>query len=164
VSMKAFCRFIADRMRVLPEGTISRGTPGSCGSRGVTLLELLVVLAIIALIATFAVPALFERLGESRTKAARIQIRELGNVLDMYRLDLGSYPAEAEGLDALVTAPPGAERWNGPYLRNPEALTDPWGRPYAYRLPGDHGAYDLYSLGSDGQEGGDGEAADITSW
>lgn len=162
--MKAFCKFIADRMRLRSESTVSRGTRAGYGSRGVTLLELLVVLAIIALIATFAVPALFERLGESRTKAARIQIRELGNVLDMYRLDLGTYPSEAEGLQALVTAPAGSERWNGPYLRNPEALTDPWGRPYVYRLPGDHGEYDLYSLGSDGQDGGDGEAADITSW
>lgn len=162
--MKAFFKFGAETVwAIAGQGALRRG-PRHYGSRGITLLELLVVLAIIALIATFAVPALFERLGESRTKAASIQIKELGNVLDMYRLDVGGYPSEAEGLQSLVTAPAGIDRWNGPYLRNPEALTDPWGRPYVYRMPGDHGEYDLYSLGSDGAEGGEDEAADVTSW
>lgn len=162
--MKAFCKSVADRIRTWPCRDASPQICRVCGSRGITLLELLVVLAIIALIATFAVPALFNQLGASKTKAAKIQVKELGSILDMYRLDVGGYPSEAEGLESLVKAPPGLERWNGPYLSNPEALTDPWGRPYLYRMPGDNGEYDLYSLGSDGAEGGEGEAADVTSW
>lgn len=162
--MKAFCKFATDHIGPW----MTRGGPDQCrgmrGSRGITLLELLVVLAIIALIATFAVPALMNQLGASKTKAARIQVKELGSILDMYRLDVGGYPSEAEGLEALVKAPPGLDRWNGPYLKNQEALTDPWGRPYLYRMPGENGEYDLYTYGSDGAEGGEGEAADVTSW
>lgn len=162
--MKAFSDFVAGWVRTWSAPSSLRDAPRRCGSRGITLLELLVVLAILALIATIAVPALFGQLAASKTKTAQIQIKELGNVLDMYRLDVGSYPSEADGLDSLVNPPSGLERWNGPYLRNPEALTDPWGRPYQYRLPGEHGEYDLFSLGSDGSEGGEGEAADVTSW
>lgn len=162
--MKAFSKFIVRRFAEWPRSGTRAAADERWGSRGITLLELLVVLAIIALIATIAVPALMERLGESKTKTAQIQVRQLGNVLDMYRLDVGSYPAESNGLEALVAEPVGVDRWNGPYLQNPEAIIDPWGRPYVYRFPGENGAYDLYSLGSDGAEGGEGEAADVTSW
>lgn len=136
----------------------------ACGSRGVTLMELLVVMAILATIAVIAVPMYLNHLSKSRVQAAGIQVEQLGTILDMYRLDLGHYPSTAEGLEALVTQPPGLDRWAGPYLKKRESLTDPWGNPYEYRAPGDHGEYDLWSNGSDGTTGGEGEAADITSW
>lgn len=134
-------------------------------SRGYTLVELLVVLGILAAIGLIAVPAYINHLSKSRIRTAEIQIDRLGAILDAYLLDVGRYPTGQEGLESLVSAPPGVDRWAGPYLKNREALTDPWGNPYVYRSPGQHGKYDLYSLGPDGTEGGDGEdAADITSW
>ena len=132
--------------------------------RGVTLMELLVVLAILALIATVAVPMYLNYLTKSQIRTAAIQVDRLGAILDAYLLDVGRYPTQEEGLESLVSAPPGVDRWAGPYLKNKEALTDPWGNPYVYRAPGRHGKYDLYSLGADGADGGDEENADITSW
>ena len=131
---------------------------------GLTLIELLVVLLILALIAAFAVPRVLSYLGGARSSAAGIQIERLGGILDLYRLDNGRYPETNEGLEALVNAPTGSERWNGPYLKKADSLIDPWGQPYEYRAPGDHGEYDLFTLGADEAEGGDGEDADITSW
>lgn len=132
--------------------------------RGLTLVELLVVLLIIALIAAFAVPQVMKYVGGARADAANIQIERLGGILDLYRLDVGSYPSTADGLTALLEKPAGIDRWNGPYIKNADPLTDPWGRPYEYRSPGEHGEYDLYTLGADNQTGGDGEDADVTSW
>jgi general secretion pathway protein G len=103
-------------------------------------------------------------LGSAKVDTAKVQIERLGSVLDLYRLEIGHYPTEQEGLTALVDRPAQADKWNGPYLKNRDALTDPWGRPYGYRSPGEHGEYDLYSLGADGREGGDGEDRDVTSW
>lgn len=131
--------------------------------RGMTLIELLVVLLILALIAAFAVPRVMKYLGGARTSAAAIQIERLGGILDLYRLDTGRYPRTDEGLQALSKAPADAERWNGPYLKE-KSLIDPWGKPYEYLSPGDHGEYDLFTLGADGVSGGDGDDADITSW
>jgi general secretion pathway protein G len=131
--------------------------------RGVTLIELMVVLVIIGLIAAFAVPQVLKVLDDSRQKSAAIQIKALAGALDIYKLDTGQYPPD-DSLDALVKEPVGADRWNGPYITSADSLIDPWGRPYQYRFPGDHGAYDLYSLGADGAVGGDGEDADITNW
>jgi len=133
-------------------------------SRGYTLVELLIVITILAGISVIAVPTYLNYLEKSRIKTAGIQIDRLGTILDTYLLDVGRYPTQAEGLDALVSAPPGVDRWAGPYLTKKESLIDPWGTPFQYRSPGEHGKYDLYSLGSDGAEGGDGENADITSW
>jgi general secretion pathway protein G len=133
-------------------------------SRGITLMELLVVLAILALVATVAVPLYLKHLSNSRIQTAGIQIDRLGGILDLYKFGVGRYPAEDEGLEAMLTQPPGVVRWDGPYLKNRDALTDPWGQPYIYRFPGEHGPYDLFSLGGDGAEGGEGEDADITSW
>ncbi len=133
-------------------------------SRGITLIELLVVLAILALVATVAVPLYLRHLSNSRVQTAGIQIDRLGGILDLYMFGVGRYPVEDEGMEALLIQPLGVERWDGPYLKNQEALTDPWGQPYIYRFPGEHGPYDLYSLGGDGAEGGEGEDADITSW
>ncbi|MEE8455281.1 MAG: type II secretion system major pseudopilin GspG [Limibaculum sp.] len=132
--------------------------------RGLTLIELLVVLLILSLIAAFAVPRVMKYLGGARSDAAAIQVERLGGILDLYRLDMGHYPRTDEGLRALVEAPVDAERWNGPYLKKENSLIDPWGEPYEYRAPGDHGEYDLFTLGADGRDGGDGEDADVTSW
>ena len=131
---------------------------------GFTLIELLVVLAILSLLAFVAVPQVLKYLGRAKTDAAQIQIQSLGATLDLYRLDVGGYPSEDYGLDALIERPADAERWNGPYLRKREMLIDPWGRPYVYRQPGEHGEFDLYTLGADNAEGGEGENRDVTSW
>ena len=131
---------------------------------GFTLVELLVVLVILGLIMAFAVPQVIKYVGGAKSDSAKIQVQRLGSVLDLYRLEVGHYPTQEEGLRALVEKPAGAENWNGPYLKKDDALTDPWGRPYVYQIPGQHGEYDLYSLGADGQEGGEGEDRDWTSW
>ena len=131
---------------------------------GYTLVELLVVLAILGLLVAIAAPRLIKYLSTAKVDTAKIQVEKLGGVLDLYHLEVGSYPTDQEGLAALVQRPAQAAVWNGPYLKNRESLTDPWGRPYLYRFPGQHGDYDLYSLGADGKEGGEGENRDITNW
>ena len=131
---------------------------------GFTLLELLVVLAILALVATLAVPRVISALGKAKTDVARIQIESLATTLDLYRLDMGDYPTQEQGLRALLDQPANVEGWGGPYITKADGLTDPWGSAYRYRYPGEHGVYDLYSLGSDNTEGGEGEARDVLNW
>lgn len=133
-------------------------------NRGFTLIELLVVLAIIGLLAGLVGPQVMKHLGESKTKAARLQIEELASAFDMYRLDVGRYPATDEGLQALIEQPASARNWNGPYLRKKKVPLDPWNNPYHYAAPGQHGKFDLFSLGADGGEGGEGEDRDILGW
>ncbi len=133
------------------------------GEAGFTLLELLVVVIILGLLASLVAPKFFGKLGMSRQKTAKAQIELLGSALDEFRLDNGRYPTTEEGLEALRTKPGDLPNWAGPYLPKP-VPKDPWGRPYVYKSPGEHGPYDLYSLGRDGQPGGEGEDADITSW
>ncbi|MDP2027472.1 type II secretion system major pseudopilin GspG [Sulfuriferula sp.] len=131
--------------------------------RGFTLLELLVVMVIIGLLVGYVGPKYFAQIGKSEVKAAKSQIDSLGKALDQYRLDTGHYPSTEQGLNALVTKPANEPKWDGPYLA--KALPpDPWGRPYLYKNPGEHGDYDLLSLGKDGQAGGTGENADVTNW
>lgn len=129
---------------------------------GFTLIELLVVMVIIGLLAALVAPRLFPKLGKGKQAAAKAQIELLGQALDQYRLDVGSYPSTTEGLNALMTNP-GGEKWDGPYLKKNVPL-DPWGNPYNYQSPGSHGEYDLYSLGRDNKPGGEGEDKDVTSW
>ena len=131
---------------------------------GFTLVELLVVLIILGLIAAFAAPRVIKFVGGAKTDSAKIQIERLSGVLDLYRLQVGRYPSEDEGLNALMEQPADAPDWEGPYLKKADALIDPWRRPYIYRFPGEHGDYDLYSLGADGADGGEGENRDLTSW
>lgn len=122
------------------------------------------MLAILGLLVALAAPRVIKYLGSAKSDTARIQIEKLGGVLDLYRLETGRYPSEQEGLQALVEKPAQDDAWNGPYLKNRESLTDPWGDLYVYRMPGEHGEYDLYTLGADTKEGGDGEDHDITNW
>jgi general secretion pathway protein G len=131
---------------------------------GFTLVEILVVITIIGLIMGLVGPRVLNYLSESKVKAATIQIESLSGALDLYYLDLGRYPTTAQGLTALVQRPGGASAWNGPYLKNNNVPNDPWGHPYLYRSPSDHGPYEIVSLGSNGQEGGTGTAANIKSW
>lgn len=133
-------------------------------TRGFTLIELLVVLAILALLAGIVGPQVMKSLGDSKTKTARLQIEDFGAALDLYRLDVGRYPDTNEGLEALVKKGANSSKWNGPYLKKREIVNDPWGYPYAYRAPGEKGPYDLYSLGADNAEGGEGQDQDINSW
>jgi general secretion pathway protein G len=132
--------------------------------RGFTLIELLVVLAIIGMLAGLVGPQVVKHLGESKTKTARLQIEELSSALDMYRLDVGRYPATDEGLAALIEQPSNAKVWNGPYLRKKRVPVDPWNNPYHYASPGQHGKFDLFTLGADNAEGGEGEDQDVVSW
>jgi general secretion pathway protein G len=131
--------------------------------RGFTLLELLVVMVIIGLLAGYVGPRFFSQIGKSEVKAARAQIDALEKALDQFRLDNGRYPTTEEGLKALVERPSTTSKWSGPYLKKAVPL-DPWERPYIYKSPGEHGEYDLSSLGKDGQAGGTEEATDITNW
>jgi general secretion pathway protein G len=139
-----------------------RGASGA-RSAGFTLLELLVVIVIIGLLAAYVGPKYFSQLGKSEVTVARAQVEAFEKSLDTYRLDVGRYPTTEEGLNALLTAPPtAAGKWNGPYLKK-VVPADPWGHPYQYRAPGAKGEYEIVSLGKDGQPGGTGEAADISS-
>jgi general secretion pathway protein G len=131
--------------------------------KGFTLIELLVVIIIIGILAALVGPRLFGKVGTAKLKAAKAQVEMFGTALDTFRLDVGRYPTSEEGLKALREKPSGAERWDGPYLPK-EIPSDPWGRPYVYQSPGNHGEYDLLSYGADGVEGGEGENQDAVSW
>ena len=131
---------------------------------GFTLIELLVVLVILGLLAGLVGPQILRYLGGARSDTAMLQIEELGAGLDLFHLEVGRYPTTEEGLEALVAEPVGVNRWNGPYLKKKTTPKDPWGNDYFYSSPGEHGMYDLYSLGQDNMEGGEDEKADIVSW
>ncbi len=131
---------------------------------GFTLLELLVVLGIIAMLAGLVGPQVMKHMGESKVKAAKVQIEDLSQTLDMYKLDVGSYPTSEQGLNALIENPGDIQRWNGPYLRKSKVPLDPWNNEYRFSSPGEHGKFDISSLGADGKEGGEGEDKDLNSW
>jgi general secretion pathway protein G len=133
------------------------------GRSGFTLLELMVVMVIIGMLAAYVAPRYFAQVGKSETKLARAQIDALEKALDQYRADTGHYPSSEQGLAALMVRPGNEPKWGGPYMKR-EVPADPWGRPYLYRQPGEHGEVDLSSLGSDGRPGGSGDAADVQNW
>lgn len=133
-------------------------------SRGFTLIELLVVLVILGLLAGLAVPQVLQQLSKAKSATASIALDSLGSALDLYRLDVGRFPSQDEGIEALFERPDGARKWFGPYIKKRDMLLDPWDYPYRYRIPGEHGVYDLYSLGADNTEGGEDEDRDLVSW
>jgi general secretion pathway protein G len=133
------------------------------GEGGFTLVEMLVVIAIIGLVMGLVGPRVLSYLGEAKVKTAKLQIESFGSALDLFYLDVGRYPSVSEGLTALAQRPENAPVWNGPYLKNASVPADPWGHVYVYRTPGEKGPYEIVSLGSDGQEGGTGTAADISN-
>ncbi|HYA18056.1 MAG TPA: type II secretion system major pseudopilin GspG [Bryobacteraceae bacterium] len=131
---------------------------------GVTLIELLVVVVIIAVFAAVVGPRLLNQGDKARVVAARQQIENFQLALGQYHLDTGTFPTTEQGLQALRTQPSGVEQWHGPYLQK-DVAPDPWGHPYIYKYPGEHGDEpDIVSLGADGQPGGEGLNADIQSW
>jgi general secretion pathway protein G len=140
----------------------NKGRRQQLRQRGFTLVEMLVVITIIGLIMGLIGPRVLNYLNESKVKAAKIQIQSFSSALDLFYLDAGRFPSSGEGLAALVQRTPGVAAWNGPYLKGGTVPNDPWSHPYVYRSPGEHGPYDIISLGSDGQEGGTGIAADIS--
>lgn len=131
---------------------------------GFTLIELLVVLVILGLLASLAGPKVISYLGGAKSDSAKLQIEEFGASLDLFKLETGRYPSSQEGLQALVQAPSGLPGWNGPYLKKKTVPKDPFGNEYHYVSPGQHGLYDLSSLGADNREGGEGDNKDLTNW
>ena len=130
--------------------------------RGFSLMELLIVMVILGLLASLVGPKLFGKLGTAQQKTAKTQIEMLMAALDAYRLDVGKYPSQQEGLESLFKNP-GTEKWDGPYLKK-TVPNDPWGQPYSYKNPGEHGEVDIDSYGQDNQPGGEKENADVGSW
>jgi len=133
------------------------------GQHGFTLVEMLVVITIIGMIMGLIGPRVLNYLNESKVKAARIQLQSFSGALDLFYLDAGRFPSTSEGLAALVQRTAGVSAWNGPYLKGGSLPNDPWNHAYVYRSPGGRGPYEIISYGSDGQEGGSGIAADIST-
>ena len=131
--------------------------------RGFTLLELVIVLIILGTIMAFLAPKIFGNLEKANQKLAKTQIEQLSGQLEILKLEVGRYPNTQEGLRALLEKPSSMERWNGPYLKDPSVLKDPWGNDFKYTSPGQSRPFDIVSLGADGREGGEGENRDITN-
>ena len=136
----------------------------SANVRGMTLIEILVVLTLIGIVMGIIGSKFIGQGEEAKRKAAKIEIEQIGQSLDLFKLEVGRYPTTQEGLQALIAAPAGITNWHGPYLRKESVPKDPWNNDYKYVSPGQHGPFDLISYGADGREGGDGPNRDITSW
>jgi len=145
--------------------TIRELSPGEAppepAEAGYTLTEMLVVIGIICLIAAVLTPSLMGQLGRARAKAAELELQTVASSVELFHTDVGRYPTQAEGLAALVTEPPGADGWSGPYLRDRKALMDPWNHPLIYKLDPDGEHFYVESLGADGKPGGTGIARDL---
>ena len=148
----------------LPLSRSTNSPSSKAGQAGFTLVELLVVLVILGLLAALVAPRVLSYLGSSKTKTAQLQISSFKDAIDLYRVDNQRVPSSAEGLQGLVEKTPTSETWNGPYLSQGKVPLDPWGNPYHYVSPGQHGDYDLFSLGADNKQGGEDEDRDVVSW
>jgi len=152
-------------MQAIKEQQMFIPNPSQRRERGFSLLELLAVLVILGILAGIFAPKFLGQAESAKRKAAKLEIDQIGQSLDLYKLEIGKYPTSQEGLQALVTAPSGTTTWNGPYLKKTSVPKDPWGNEYKYVSPGDQSRpYDIISLGGDGKEGGEGDGKDITSW
>jgi len=136
---------------------------GRRAERGMTLIEILVVLVLLGIVMGIVAGNFIGQGEEAERKAAQIEISQIANTLDLFKLEVGRYPTQQEGLQALVTAPSGANNWNGPYWKKGTVPKDPWGNEYKYMAPGAKGPYDIVSLGADAKEGGEGANKDVTS-
>lgn len=132
--------------------------------RGFTLLELMVVLLILAMLATIAAPRVIKYLQKAKGETAKIQVNALSAAVDSFHLDIGRFPTSEEGLKVLIERPGELATWDGPYIKKRDSLMDPWGETYLYRVPGLQSEYDIYTLGADKKEGGEGDAQDIGNW
>lgn len=137
---------------------------GSGRARAFTLLELMVVLLILALLASIAAPRVTKYLRKAKSETAKIQVDALSAAVESFHLDVGRFPTNDEGLKALIVRPAGSTEWDGPYVKKQDSLIDPWGHPYVYKAPGRTMEFDLYTLGADGRDGGEGDARDIGNW
>ena len=153
-----------ERILTVLRRRLREGRRGRDGEAGFTLVALLVVMVILVLLAGLVAPRVMGYLSSSRTKTAKVQIESLSTSLELFKLDVGRYPNEREGLAALVARPGNAANWNGPYLQKDKVPADPWGQAYKYRFPGRGGRFEIWSLGADGQDGGTGEDQDVASW
>ena len=153
-------------MQIYSQRLVGRraGSSSIAGIRGMTLIEILVVLTLIGIVMGIVGGNYLGQGEKAKARAAKIEIEQIGQTLDYYKLDVGRYPSTQEGLQALLTAPTGVPNWNGPYWKKNTLPKDPWTNEYKYASPGQHGAYDLWSYGADGKEGGEGVDKDITSW
>ncbi len=134
-------------------------------AEGFTLIEIIIVIVIIGLIMAAAGNRIFGKAEQAKAGLAKSHIAEIAAQLDLYKLETGRYPSSAEGLKALVQAPSGVANWNGPYVKNADAIKDTWNNEMIYRSPGsDNRGFEIISLGADGKEGGEGANKDITSW
>ena len=131
---------------------------------GFTLLELMVVLIILALLASIVAPRVTHYMSRAKVETAKIEVNALGHAVDEYHLDTGQFPTDAQGLKALISAPQNARSWDGPYVKKQASLIDPWGHPYLYRCPGQHGRFDVYTLGPDPKSGSAADAQEIGNW
>jgi len=139
-------------------------TPVRRNMSGMTLIEILVVLVLIGIVLGIVGGNFIGRGEKAKADAAKIEIGQIGQSLDLFKLEVGRYPTSQEGLQALISAPPGLTNWNGPYWKKSTLPKDPWGNEYRYSAPGQHGPYDILSYGADGKEGGEGANKDILSW
>jgi len=138
-------------------------TPAARRESGMTLIEILVVLVLIGVVLGIVGGNFIGKGEKAKADAAKIEIGQISQTLDLYKLEIGRYPTTQEGLQALISAPAGVTNWNGPYWKKSTVPKDPWGNEYKYASPAQNAPYEISSLGADGKEGGEGPNKDISS-